>query len=155
MVKMAPATRPSPTEAVVLAMFSSRIVPLKGRRTAMATTAAGKVAATVRPARMPTYALAAPKATAIRAPRKRALKVNSSMDREAGTNGAKGFFSIGQLMEGGDRQEEYGITRRRTPPMTTAVRVASSGSLCQFSGRPVSVLVSTRKNPGLQRRRRS
>ncbi len=54
MVKMAPATNPSPTEAVVRAMFSSRMVPLKSLSTAMATTAAGKVAATVRPARMPT-----------------------------------------------------------------------------------------------------
>ena len=54
MVKMAPATSPSPTEAVVRAMFSSRMVPRKIRRTAMATTAAGKVAATVSPALIPT-----------------------------------------------------------------------------------------------------
>ena len=53
MVKMAPATRASPTEAVVRAMFSSRTLPLKGRRAAIATTAAGKVAATVNPAFMP------------------------------------------------------------------------------------------------------
>ena len=38
----------------VRAMVSSRMVPLKIRSTAMATTAAGKVAATVRPARIPT-----------------------------------------------------------------------------------------------------
>ncbi len=53
-VKMAPATSASPTEAVVRAMFSSRMVPRNPRSTAMATTAAGNVAATVRPARMPT-----------------------------------------------------------------------------------------------------
>ncbi len=53
MVKIAPATRDSPTEAVVRAMFSSRILPLKTRRAAMATTAAGNVAATVRPTFIP------------------------------------------------------------------------------------------------------
>ena len=52
-VKMAPATSASPTDAVVRAMFSSRIEPPKMRSAAIATTAAGKVAATVRPARIP------------------------------------------------------------------------------------------------------
>jgi len=54
MVKIAPATSASPTEAVVRAMFSSRIEPPNPHKAAMATTAAGKVAATVRPAVMPT-----------------------------------------------------------------------------------------------------
>ena len=49
MVNMAPAARASPTAPVVLARFSSKIVPLNGRSTAMAMTAAGKVAATVIP----------------------------------------------------------------------------------------------------------
>jgi hypothetical protein len=35
------------------------------------------------------------------APRNRALKVNSAMERDAGTNGTKGFLSIGRLMEWG------------------------------------------------------
>jgi hypothetical protein len=53
----------------------------------MATTAAGKVAATVSPAFIPRYALAAPKTTAISTPRKTALKVNSLRSELAGTNG--------------------------------------------------------------------
>ncbi len=57
MVKMAPATSASPTEAAVRAMFCSRMPPRSpriGRRnSAMAITAAGMVAATVCPARMP------------------------------------------------------------------------------------------------------
>jgi len=53
MVKMAPAASASPTAPVVRAMFSSKIVPLKTRSTAMAMTAAGKVAATVMPALSP------------------------------------------------------------------------------------------------------
>ena len=52
-VKMAPATSASPTDAVVRAMFSSSTDPPSRRSTAMETTAAGKIAATVRPARMP------------------------------------------------------------------------------------------------------
>ena len=53
-VKIAPAASASPTEAVVRAMFSSSRLPLKRpRMTTMETTAAGKVAATVWPARMP------------------------------------------------------------------------------------------------------
>ena len=52
-VKIAPATSASPTLAEVRATFSSRIVPLKGRSAAIATTAAGKVAATVSPTFMP------------------------------------------------------------------------------------------------------
>jgi hypothetical protein len=78
-VKIAPAISDSPTEAVVRAIFSSRIVPLNGRRTAMATTAAGNAAATVRPAFMPTYALAAPSTMAMTTPRKMALNVSSAM----------------------------------------------------------------------------
>ena len=53
MVKIAPATNASPTEAAVRAMFSSRMLPLSSRSAAIATTAAGNVAATVRPAFMP------------------------------------------------------------------------------------------------------
>ena len=53
MVKMAPATNDSPTEAVVRARFSSRMLPPKTLSAAIATTAAGKVAATVRPTFMP------------------------------------------------------------------------------------------------------
>ncbi len=85
MVKMAPATSASPTDAVVRAMFSSRIVPAIGRRTAIATTAAGKVAAIVRPATMPMYALAAPRITAMTTPRTTALSVNSVIRVSAGT----------------------------------------------------------------------
>ena len=84
-VKIAPAIRDSPTEAVVRAMFSSSIVPLKGLRTAMATTAAGKAAATVSPAFMPTYALAAPSTMAMMTPNTMALKVSSAMFVSAGT----------------------------------------------------------------------
>ena len=50
---MAPATRASPTEAVVREMFSSSTDPPSPRSAAIATTAAGNVAATVRPARIP------------------------------------------------------------------------------------------------------
>jgi len=55
MVKMAPATRASPTEAAVRAMFCSWMVPRNaGRRnSAIAITAAGMVAATVCPALIP------------------------------------------------------------------------------------------------------
>ncbi len=95
MVKMAPATSASPTDAVVRAMFSSRIVPPKPRSTAMATTAAGKVAATVSPAVMPTYAFAAPSATAISAPSTTALMVSSGMLSEAGTKGLNSLSGIG------------------------------------------------------------
>src|SRR3989304_5582215 len=77
MVKIAPATSASPTDAAVRATFSSRIVPRKGRSAAMATTAAGKVAETVRPAFIPRYAFAAPSTTAISTPRKTALNVSS------------------------------------------------------------------------------
>jgi len=52
-VKIAPATKDSPTEAVVRARFSSRMLPRKIRSAAIATTAAGKVAATVIPTFMP------------------------------------------------------------------------------------------------------
>ena len=85
MVKMAPATNDSPTDAVVRAIFSSRMLPRKMRRTAIATTAAGKVAATVRPTFMPRYALAAPSTTAITTPRNNALNVSSGMVVSAGT----------------------------------------------------------------------
>ena len=84
-VKIAPAISDSPTDAVVRAMFSSRIVPLNGRRTAIATTAAGKAAATVRPAFMPTYAFAAPNTIAMTTPRATAFTVSSAMSVVTGT----------------------------------------------------------------------
>ncbi len=49
-VKIAPAAKASPTAPVVRDRFSSRMVPFIGRRTAIAMTAAGNVAATVIPA---------------------------------------------------------------------------------------------------------
>ena len=51
MVKMAPATSASPTEAAVRVMFCSRMPPRNAgmRNSAMAMTAAGMVAATVWP----------------------------------------------------------------------------------------------------------
>jgi len=52
-VKIAPATNASPTDAVVRARFSSRTFPPKTRSAAIATTAAGKVAATVMPTFIP------------------------------------------------------------------------------------------------------
>ena len=54
-VKMAAATRASPTEAAVRAMFCSSIVPRNAgsRNSAIAITAAGMVAAMVCPAFMP------------------------------------------------------------------------------------------------------
>ena len=61
---------------------------------AMATTAAGKVAATVRPAVMPTYAFAAPSRTAMKTPSTRAFMVNSGRSLDAGTKGANGLSSI-------------------------------------------------------------
>ena len=55
MVKIAAATSASPTDAAVRAMFCSSIVPRKygSRKSAMAITAAGIVAAMVCPAFMP------------------------------------------------------------------------------------------------------
>ena len=53
MVKMAPATSASPTEAAVRVMFCSSTPPPMTRKTAMAMTAAGMVAAMVCPAFMP------------------------------------------------------------------------------------------------------
>ena len=52
-VKIAPAARPSPIVPAVRAMFSSSKVPFQARRTAIAITAAGYVAAMVMPARRP------------------------------------------------------------------------------------------------------
>ena len=89
-VKIAPATSASPTDAVVRAMFSSSTEPPRMRSAAIATTAAGKVAATVRPARMPRYALAVPSTIAIAVPSKTARKVSSGSVDASGTNGANG-----------------------------------------------------------------
>jgi len=54
-VKMAPATSASPTEAAVRMVFCSSTVPRKNgrRKAAIASTAAGKVAETVWPALKP------------------------------------------------------------------------------------------------------
>jgi len=54
MVKIAPATKASPTDAVVRAMFCSRTPPPSGRKRANTITVAGNVAATVNPAFIPT-----------------------------------------------------------------------------------------------------
>ena len=86
-VKMAPATSASPTDAVVRVMFSSRIDPPRSRNAAIATTAAGKVAATVRPAFIPRYALAVPSTMASTVPMATALNVNSGRSVASGTNG--------------------------------------------------------------------
>ena len=53
MVKIAPAATDSPMEPAVRAMFSSSSDPFQARKTAMAMTAAGYVAAMVIPARKP------------------------------------------------------------------------------------------------------
>ena len=68
-------------------MFSSSTEPPTIRSAAIATTAAGKVAATVRPAFMPRYALAAPSTIAIAAPIATARKVSSGKSDSSGTNG--------------------------------------------------------------------
>ena len=82
MVKIAPATRASPTEAAVRVMFCSRMPPRNAgmRNSAIAITAAGIVAATVWPARMPRYAFAAPKTNARKIPRPTAFTVISRGD---------------------------------------------------------------------------
>ena len=79
MVKIAPATSASPTDAAVRVMFCSSSVPRNaGRRnSAIAMTAAGIVAATVCPAFIPRYALAAPNTSARKTPRATAFTVIS------------------------------------------------------------------------------
>ena len=84
-VKMAPATRASPTAAVVRQVFSSRMVPRMSRSAAMAITAAGNVAATVMPATSPRYAFAAPRMMERKAPKITAFSVNSFICSSAGT----------------------------------------------------------------------
>jgi hypothetical protein len=59
----------------------------KARRMLMESTAMGMEAATVRPARRPTYTVTAPKITPKTEPRKRARKVNSGRFSPGGTNG--------------------------------------------------------------------
>src|ERR671912_91953 len=69
-------------------MLFSRIVErLKRLNTAIARTAMGMDADTVRPARSARYTVTAPKMTPKMAPRATALTVNSAGDSEAGTNG--------------------------------------------------------------------
>src|SRR5947208_12660836 len=79
MVKMAPETRASPTDAAVREIFCSRIPPRKpgSRNKAMAMTAAGIVAAMVCPAFIPRYAFAAPKTSERKTPTETALIVIS------------------------------------------------------------------------------
>ena len=96
-VKMAPATKASPTDAVVRAMFSSSTEPPRTRSAAIATTAAGKVAATVRPARMPRYALAVPSTIAIAVPSSTARKVSSGSVDSSGTIGRDDASLVGVM----------------------------------------------------------
>src|ERR1700722_15179815 len=79
MVKIAPATNASPTDAAVRVMFCSRMPPRNHgmRNRAIAMTAAGMVAATVWPAFIPRYALADPKTKARKMPSETALTVIS------------------------------------------------------------------------------
>src|SRR5579872_4076296 len=79
MVKMAAATSASPTDAAVRTMFCSKTVPRKygSRKSAMAITAAGMVAAMVCPAFIPRYALAAPKISESTRPTSTAFNVIS------------------------------------------------------------------------------
>jgi hypothetical protein len=87
MVKIAPATSASPTEAAVRATFCSSTEPRKkgNRNAAIAMTAAGNVAEMVSPALRPRYALAAPRTTAIATPSTTALTVSSGSVLSAGT----------------------------------------------------------------------
>ena len=86
-VNTAPAATDSPIDPAVRAMFSSRMVPLPNRSTAMPITAAGYVAAIVCPARSPRYAFAAPRTTVITSPSISARAVNSFILSDSGTNG--------------------------------------------------------------------
>ena len=89
MVKIAPATKASPTEAAVRVRFCSSTPPRKNgsRNRAIEITAAGIVAATVWPAFMPRYALAAPNTAASKMPATTAFKVNSGSVESWGTKG--------------------------------------------------------------------
>src|ERR1700687_2851015 len=100
-VKMAAATSASPTEAAVRAMFCSRIVPRKygSRKSAIAMTAAGIVAAIVCPAFIPKYALAAPKSSESKRPTTTAFTVISG-----------GAFSGGTFSGGSAGIKEHGRT---------------------------------------------
>src|SRR3954470_2884057 len=81
-VKIAPATSASPTDAAVRTMFCSSSVPRNhgNRNSAMAMTAAGIVAATVCPARIPRYAFADPNTSERKRPSRTALMVISAGD---------------------------------------------------------------------------
>src|SRR5688572_8588547 len=88
MVKMAPEATDVPAEAMVWTMLFSRMVRRRNAlRTARETTAAGMLAATVRPAFRPRYVLAAPRRTARARPSRRPLKVTSAIEWCAGTCG--------------------------------------------------------------------
>src|SRR5947207_10221473 len=89
MVKIAPATNASPTEAAVRVRFCSKTPPRKNgmRKSAIAITAAGMVAATVCPAFIPRYAFAAPNTAAMMMPASAAFSVNSGSFESCGTKG--------------------------------------------------------------------
>ena len=86
MVKMAPEATDVPADAMVWTMLFSRMVRRrKALSTASETTAAGMLAATVRPAFRPRYVLAAPSSTARTRPSSRPLTVISASVWWAGT----------------------------------------------------------------------
>ncbi len=79
-VKMTPAAKLSPVEAIVCAMLFSRMVPVRKtpRSIAVLTTAAGIDALTVIPAYKPRYTFAAPSTTARTRPSTIARSVDSA-----------------------------------------------------------------------------
>ncbi len=89
-----------PAFPVVCTMLFSRMLALpNARRIVIESTAMGMLAATVNPARSPTYTVTAPKTTPKNAPRMSALAVNSGRDSVAGTNGLKaGLMGVDAAM---------------------------------------------------------
>src|SRR5689334_24112713 len=80
-------------------MLFSRMVERPIRlKTAMANTAIGIEADTVKPARMARYTVAAPKMMPKITPKTMALIVNSGMTSDAGTNGSN-FFWVSSAIE--------------------------------------------------------
>jgi hypothetical protein len=85
-VKMTPPATDSPAEPVVWTTLFSRMVALpRARSREMDSTAMGMEAATVRPARRPTYTVTAPKTIPKSMPRTTARGVNSGSTVESGT----------------------------------------------------------------------
>ena len=77
-----------PAFPVVWTILFSRMLALpKARRMEMESTEMGMLAATVKPARSPTYTVTAPKSTPKIAPSSRARKVSSGRESSAGTKG--------------------------------------------------------------------